>query len=81
MALADVYDAMVSRRVYKQELSHDNAKKHIVDNAGKKFDPEVVAAFVARNEEFLKIAQEYAGDATGGIMDAGAVQAAGSAGL
>lgn len=62
MALADVYDAMVSRRVYKQELSHDNAMKHIVDNAGKKFDPEVVAAFVARNEEFLRIARESVGD-------------------
>lgn len=60
MALADVYDALVSRRVYKQGFSHEKAREMIVQNSGKKFDPEVVAAFISRNEEFITVAREFA---------------------
>jgi HD-GYP domain-containing protein (c-di-GMP phosphodiesterase class II) len=59
MALADAYDAMVSRRVYKQEFTHEYAMDIIRQNAAKSFDPDVVAAFIATNEEFLRIAREY----------------------
>lgn len=70
MALADVYDAMVSRRVYKQELSHEYAMGSIVAHSGTQFDPAVVEAFVARNEDFLMIAREYAGDTVAGEITA-----------
>lgn len=63
MALADVYDALVSRRVYKEARSHAEVCDFIAQQAGAQFDPEIVAAFVARREEFFKVAQEYA-DAT-----------------
>jgi putative two-component system response regulator len=62
MSLADAYDAMVSRRVYKQEYPHTYALDYIRQNSGKHFDPDVVAAFIAKNEVFLRIAQEYSAD-------------------
>lgn len=58
MAVADVYDAMVSKRVYKEGLSHEKAVEHIAGDSGKQFDPDVVAAFLARNEEFRSISRE-----------------------
>ena len=39
MAVADVYDALVSKRVYKDEFSFDNAYKIIIENMGTQFDP------------------------------------------
>lgn len=59
MALADVYDALVSRRVYKRELSHESAVKLIQEGSGRQFDPDVVAAFIVRHEEFFRIAREF----------------------
>ncbi len=44
-ALADVYDALVSRRVYKEEFSHDVARSLILEGEGTQFDPVVVGAF------------------------------------
>lgn len=64
MSVADVYDALVSRRVYKKGLSHEKASELIVQESGRKFDPEVVNAFIATNAEFAAIAREYA-DASG----------------
>lgn len=60
MALADVYDALVSRRVYKREMSHAEVREFIVRAAGSHFDPEVVAAFLAAEVDFLEIARRYA---------------------
>lgn len=60
MALADVYDALVSRRVYKRDYSHEEAKEIILGEAGQYFDPDVIAAFVAKNEEFIHIAKKFA---------------------
>jgi len=60
MALADVYDALVSRRVYKRNYSHEEAQEWILAESGKHFDPEVVAAFMARSAEFVRIAREFA---------------------
>jgi adenylate cyclase len=59
MALADVYDALVSKRVYKEGMVHAEVCDYIRAESGKHFDPEIVAAFVARNKDFFKIAQQY----------------------
>jgi adenylate cyclase len=70
MALADAYDAMVSRRVYKQEYPHEEALEIIRKNAGKLFDPDVVTAFLARKEDFLRIAHECSEESDAAIMAA-----------
>ncbi|MEY4100535.1 MAG: Cyclic di-GMP phosphodiesterase response regulator RpfG [Pseudomonadota bacterium] len=60
MAVADVYDALISRRVYKVGMSHEKACAIIEDGRGKHFDPDVVDAFVQLAGEFHAIAQRYA---------------------
>ncbi|MDD4880520.1 MAG: two-component system response regulator [Gallionellaceae bacterium] len=60
MALADVFDALVSRRVYKPALSFEQARAIIVEGRGSQFDPDVVDAFLARQDEFVAIANRYA---------------------
>ncbi len=62
MALADVYDALVSRRVYKEGLSHAEVREMIERSAGSQFDPEIVQAFVERNEEFLHVSRQFSDD-------------------
>ena len=57
MALADVYDALISQRTYKQSLPHDQAREAIMQKAGSQFDPDIVDAFIAKNEEFFKTSQ------------------------
>lgn len=58
MAIADVYDALISRRVYKEPLSHAAAVARIQAGAGTHFDPELVAGFVAIEATFARIAHE-----------------------
>ena len=53
MAIADVYDALVSKRVYKEPISHEEAFKIIIDEAGSHFDPEIVQAVTAIKDKFL----------------------------
>jgi adenylate cyclase len=60
MALADVYDALVSRRSYKDAFTHDEAREYIRQHSGSQFDPDVVDAFLAREEEFLAVARRFA---------------------
>lgn len=60
VSLADVYDALVSRRVYKQALSHEIARSMIIQGRGTQFDPVVVEAFVANEEKFKSISAQYA---------------------
>ncbi len=62
MALAHVYDALVSRRPYKEALSHDEAREYIRRHSGAQFDPDVVAAFLAREVEFVEVARRFAED-------------------
>jgi HD-GYP domain-containing protein (c-di-GMP phosphodiesterase class II) len=64
VALADVYDALVSKRVYKDPLSEVEALASIREEAGKQFDPEVVDAFLAINEVIAAIKNRYQEDAT-----------------
>jgi len=59
MALADVYDALLSKRVYKPAFSHEQAKEIILKGRGTHFDPRVVAAFEACEGEFVAIADEF----------------------
>lgn len=60
MAVADVYDALVSKRAYKPAFSHQKAVQIILEGKGDHFDPEIVDAFINIQEEFRKIAYEYA---------------------
>lgn len=53
VALADVYDALTSKRVYKQAFTHDVARSMILEESGKHFDPNMVRAFVHGEEQFL----------------------------
>lgn len=60
VALADVYDAVTSKRVYKAAFSHDIAKSMIVKDSGEHFDPDIVAAFLRTEERFLEIRDRHA---------------------
>ena len=60
MAVADVYDALVSRRKYKEPLSHAVASAMIAAGRGTHFDPDVVDAFRDHEEEFSAIATRFA---------------------
>jgi putative two-component system response regulator len=59
MAIADVYDALISERPYKKAMSTDEARKTIVDGKGTHFDPVLVDLFETLADEFAAIAGEY----------------------
>jgi len=59
MALADVFDAVISRRVYKEPMSIERAHEIITGGSGRHFDPDVVAAFEADFDVFRDIAERY----------------------
>jgi HD-GYP domain-containing protein (c-di-GMP phosphodiesterase class II) len=56
VALADVYDALTSQRVYKPAMGHQQAREAILAGSGTQFDPAIVAAFLAREHDFRRIA-------------------------
>ncbi len=60
MAVADVYDALICKRVYKPPFTHEKAVAIISGDAGTHFCPDVVAAFLEVREEFRRIALELA---------------------
>lgn len=60
MALADVYDALISSRPYKQPLPHSEVIEIIKDGAGQHFDPQIVEMFLELSDEFLDCAEKYA---------------------
>lgn len=59
MAVADVYDALISRRVYKEGMPHDKAVLIIIEGKGRHFDPDMVDAFVKLKDEFRAIATRF----------------------
>ena len=59
MAVADVYDALISRRVYKEGMSHERAVQIITDGRGSHFDSDMVDAFLELQNEFQAIAARY----------------------
>ncbi len=60
MAVADVYDALICRRVYKEPMAHEQAMKIIIGSSGQHFDPTVVDAFVSIEDTIRAIAIAYA---------------------
>ncbi|MCZ8221015.1 MAG: two-component system response regulator [Acidovorax sp.] len=60
MAVADVYDALISERVYKAAFTHEAAVEIIRDGRASHFDPDMVDAFLVLSEEFRRIAQRFA---------------------
>jgi putative two-component system response regulator len=60
MAIADVYDALVSNKVYRDGVPHEAAVQVIVEGRNKHFDPQLVDAFNEINEEFRLIAKHGA---------------------
>ena len=60
MALADVYDALICRRVYKHSMPHEQALEIIREGRGLHFDPDVVDVFLTWNREFQEIATRFA---------------------
>ncbi len=59
VALADVYDALTSKRVYKAAFTHDVARSMIVEEAGKHFDPAIVEAFVEHEQDFISTGRSF----------------------
>lgn len=60
MAVADVYDALTSRRVYKDAIPHDQAIAIVLEGRGRHFDPDIVDAFIQITDQFKDIAVRYA---------------------
>lgn len=59
MAVADVYDALISHRVYKPGMPHEEAVDIIRQGGGWHFDPDVCAAFLSATEQFKAIAERF----------------------
>ena len=59
MALADVYDALISERVYKPAFSHEKARSIIVDGRNSHFDPDIVDAFLQLETVFQQVAIDF----------------------
>lgn len=59
MALADVYDAMSCKRVYKSAIAHEDVTSVILDGRGRHFDPDVVDAYLEIQQQFVEIAEKY----------------------
>ncbi|MGE5492341.1 MAG: two-component system response regulator [Actinomycetota bacterium] len=62
MALADVFDALIMRRVYKPPMPYETARDIIAGERGRHFDPDVVDAFLNNFAHFRSVAERY-GDA------------------
>jgi PAS domain S-box-containing protein len=58
IALADVYDALTTKRFYKEAFSHEKAKNMIILLKSKHFDPRIVDAFLAVQKEFNRVREE-----------------------
>jgi len=78
MAVADVYDALISRRVYKEGMPHEKAVGIIQEGSGSHFDPDIVEAFMVIQEEFRAIAARYADSDTDFAQKKIYLQAAGA---
>ncbi len=60
MAVADVYDALISKRVYKAPMRHSRAVKIMEEGMGTHFDPEILSVFLDLQEDFRQVALEHA---------------------
>jgi putative two-component system response regulator len=57
-----VYDALISKRVYKPAFSHEESCRIVLEGKGKHFDPDVADAFIAAADDFRTIASQYRDD-------------------
>jgi response regulator RpfG family c-di-GMP phosphodiesterase len=64
IALADVYDALTTKRFYKEAYSHNKSRQIIVDLKGTHFDPEMVDVFLDLEDEFNRIRRQNMEDGT-----------------
>lgn len=60
IAIADVYDALISSKVYKKGVPHDKAVQVIFSERGAHFDPDMVDAFIEIQDAFADIAKRFA---------------------
>mgnify|MGYP003610454027 CR=1 FL=1 len=60
MAVADVYDALITRRVYKAAYTHKEAISLMTDERGRHFDPDVIDAMLSVSDHFDAIAGRFA---------------------
>jgi len=60
MAVADVYDALICRRIYKEGMPHEKATSIITEGRGTHFDPDMVDAFLALQTQFQEVARRFA---------------------
>ena len=58
-ALADVYDALTSKRAYKSAFTHEVSRGIILEESGFHFDPEIVEAFIQTEDEFIEIRKRF----------------------
>ena len=59
MAIADVYDALVSERPYKEAFSREKSEKIITEDSGIAFDPKLVEVFISKEDEFAQAAKAF----------------------
>ena len=59
VAVADVYDALTSKRSYKDAWKEEDAYQEILNGRGTQFDPQVVDAFVAAHDKIVKVREQY----------------------
>jgi putative two-component system response regulator len=59
MTLADVFDALISRRVYKEAMAFDEVRAIISSERGRQFDPDAADAFLAAFDQFTAIAERH----------------------
>lgn len=59
VAIADVFDALVSKRCYKEMWTPEQARKEIMEQAGRQFDPKLTALFDNHFDEFLAVMEKY----------------------
>jgi HD-GYP domain-containing protein (c-di-GMP phosphodiesterase class II) len=64
MAIADVYDALVSERPYKKPFTHEEAVRMITENSGTQFDPKIADVFFKMQDQFEAV--DRAGKIAGG---------------
>jgi putative two-component system response regulator len=77
MAMADVFDALISPRVYKRAFPFTQARTMIAERRGRHFDPDVTDAFLSLFDEFVAIAERYSDAEHDSLAEAGRMQARG----
>ncbi|MDO8137686.1 MAG: HD domain-containing phosphohydrolase [Candidatus Brocadiales bacterium] len=67
VGLADMYDALTSKRPYREALSHEEACRIIQDESGKHFNPDIVSVFINIRDDFYAVSKRYSDqESTGG---------------